>query len=60
MQAYNNAADEAFVTGTFGGITPVRSLDGRGSRTAHGADRGGVSGDDAAIRLMRAAAPWLS
>jgi branched-chain amino acid aminotransferase len=23
------AADEAFVTGTFGGLTPVRSLDGR-------------------------------
>ena len=25
-----HGADEAFVTGTFGGITPVRSLDGRG------------------------------
>ena len=24
-----HAADEAFVTGTFGGVTPVRSLDGR-------------------------------
>jgi branched-chain amino acid aminotransferase len=23
------AADEAFVTGTFGGVTPVRSIDGR-------------------------------
>ena len=23
------AADEAFVTGTFGGVTPVRSVDGR-------------------------------
>jgi branched-chain amino acid aminotransferase len=22
-------ADEAFVTGTFGGVTPVRSIDGR-------------------------------
>jgi branched-chain amino acid aminotransferase len=25
-----NGADEAFVTGTFGGVTPVRSIDGRG------------------------------
>jgi branched-chain amino acid aminotransferase len=25
-----NGADEAFVTGTFSGVTPVRSLDGRG------------------------------
>jgi branched-chain amino acid aminotransferase len=31
-------ADEAFVTGTFGGITPVREIDGR-------ALRGGVPGD---------------
>jgi branched-chain amino acid aminotransferase len=23
------AADEAFVTGTFGGVTPVRAVDGR-------------------------------
>jgi branched-chain amino acid aminotransferase len=24
-----HAADEAFVTGTFGGLTPVREIDGR-------------------------------
>jgi len=28
------AADEAFVTGTFGGLTPVRSIDGRTLPTA--------------------------
>ena len=28
------SADEAFVTGTFGGVTPVRSVDGRGIGSA--------------------------
>lgn len=38
-------ADEAFVTGTFGGITPVREIDGRTLR-------GGVSGD-VTLRLRK-------
>jgi branched-chain amino acid aminotransferase len=28
-----HAADEAFVTGTFGGLTPVRSIDGHAMKT---------------------------
>jgi branched-chain amino acid aminotransferase len=31
------AADEAFVTGTFGGLTPVREVDGRTIGSGDGA-----------------------
>jgi branched-chain amino acid aminotransferase len=40
------SADEAFVTGTFGGVTPVRSLDGRAI--------GGVVPGPLTLRLSRA------